>query len=57
MGYMIILPFKIGRKKCVHVEMPKFLNQRHLYLEKDGSRYQLLLVVVQKNEFHDISIF
>jgi len=48
---------KIGRKKCVHVEMPKFISQRRLYLEKDGGRYQLLLVVVLKNEFHEISIF
>jgi hypothetical protein len=26
-------------------------------LEKDGTRYQLLLAVVLRNEFHDISIF
>jgi len=54
------LPFHnvfIGRKKCAHVEMPKFLSQRGLYLEIDGSRYQLLLAVALRNEFHDISIF
>jgi len=56
----LALQFKIvfiGRKKCVHIDMSKSLNQRRLGLEKDGTRYQLSLPVVLRNEIHDISIF
>ena len=52
-----ILLYSSAAKKCVHVDMPKSLNQRRLCLEKDGTRYQLSLAVVLGNEFHDISIF
>jgi len=56
----LALQFKIvfiGLKKCVHVDMSKSLNQRRLCLENDGTRYQISLAVVLRNEIHDISIF